>query len=474
MNNITGNEAERAWENEYRHAKAVVLRRERKLIWWLAPQVKRDIISRREFFSEQACRSRRDYAERVLDIVGVPRPAPVSDEDAVREELAEQQPQAAPDVIHEELQRINARARAKDLAHRKFEYRLFKDIEANPCKTWLIDDLLGAGEFSIWFGPKGSGKSVILGDAACYIAANEEQWCRRRIKHGAVLYVAAERRAVVERRFAAWRKYHGIDNLPLAVIGGVFDLRSSKEDAEGIIAAASKLAAETGAEVVLIIIDTAAAVLAGGDENTKDLAAVATNVALIQDGTKAHVALVHHVPHYAPERPRGHGSLPNASDVTIRVGRHANHRLAEIYQVNDGPEDTKIHFTLIGVELGKNPDSGKVTKAPVVMPIDGEDDQPAAGAKAGPRLPTAAALALKALREAVDEAGTVPSASNHVPAGVKVVTADLWREYAYKRSVSPADTSEARKKAFKRASDKLLELGHIAVWDRHVWPTGDQ
>jgi hypothetical protein len=359
-------------------------------------------------------------------------------------------------------------------AERSFEYKLFKNIEDDPYKPWLVDDLLGAGEFSIWFGPKGSGKSVILGDAACYIASDEEEWCGRRIRHGAVLYVAAERRAVVERRFAAWRKHHGIDNIPLAVIGGVFDLRSSKADAEAIIATARKLAAETGVEVVLIIIDTAAQVLAGGDENTKDLAAVATNVALIQNGTGAHVALVHHVPHYAPERPRGHGSLPNASDVTIRVDRHANHRLAEIYQVNDGPEDIRIHFTLISVELGTNPDTGKVTKAPVVMPIDGEDDQPAAKAKAGPRLPSSAALALKALREAVDEVGTVPPASNHIPAGVKVVTVDLWREYAYKRSVSPADTPEARKKAFKRASDKLLELGHIAVWDRHVWPTGDK
>jgi hypothetical protein len=453
---------------EKRQVLAGIRRRQRSMVWWLARQAAEGIITEREYFHD--CRKHPSHAKAVLKAVGGAKPN-------TREKLAfraKREPQATPDVIQEELQRINARARAKDLAHRKFEYRLFKDIEANPTKVWLVEDLLGAGEFSIWFGPKGSGKSVILGDAACYIASDKEDWCGRRIKHGAVLYVAAERRAVVERRFAAWRKYHGIDNIPLAVIGGVFDLRSSKADAEAIIETARKLAAETGVEVVLIIIDTAAQVLAGGDENTKDLAAVASNVALIQDGTKAHVALVHHVPHYAPERPRGHGSLPNASDVTIRVGRHANHRLAEIYQVNDGPEDTKIQFTLIGVELGTNPDTGKLTKAPVVVPIDGDTAQPAAKAKAGPKLPIAATLALKALREAVDEVGTPPPASNHIPAGVKVVTADLWREYAYKRSVSPADTPEARKKAFKRASDKLLELGRIAVWDKHVWLVGDK
>jgi hypothetical protein len=460
---------ERALEKEERRQLVNFRRRQKHNRWLLAREAAKGVISDLEYFNDHNCREYPLHAEKILQHCGG---AKVVSRWRARE--MRRKGQAAPDPIREELKRIEGRAHAKELANRKFEYRLFKDIEANPHKTWLVEDLLGAGEFSIWFGPKGSGKSVLLGDAACHIAAGEEEWCDRRIKYGAVLYVAAERRAVVERRFAAWRKHHGIDNIPLAVIGGVFDLRSSAGDAEGIIAAANKLAAEAGTEVVLIIIDTAAAVLAGGDENTKDFAAVATNVALIQDATKAHVALVHHVAHYAPERPRGHGSVPNASDVTIRVGRFANHRLAEIYQVNDGPEDIRIPFTLVGVELGTNPDTGKVTKAPVVVPIDGEAAQPAAKAKAGPRLPTAAALALKALREAIDEAGTIPAASNHIPAGVKVVTADLWREYAYKRSVSPADTSEARKKAFKRASDKLLELGRIAVWDRHVWPTGDK
>ena len=58
---------------------------------------------------------------------------------------------------------------------------------------------------------------------------------------------------------------------------------------------------------------------------------------------------------------------------------------------------------------------------------------------------------MDALREAVDEAGTVPPTSGHIPANTKVVTLD-WRTYAYRRAVSTGET-RAKQLAFKRASE---------------------
>ena len=43
-------------------------------------------------------------------------------------------------------------------------FTLYRDIEAEPKKLWVIQDYFGAGELSCIFGPPGSGKSVLAGD----------------------------------------------------------------------------------------------------------------------------------------------------------------------------------------------------------------------------------------------------------------------------------------------------------------------
>jgi hypothetical protein len=85
----------------------------------------------------------------------------------------------------------------------------FAEIDPSPRKTWLVDRLLGAGELSAVFGAPGSGKSVLVSDMACHIAGGRT-WLMRTVAPGAVLYVAAERAALVKRRMAAWRIYHGV------------------------------------------------------------------------------------------------------------------------------------------------------------------------------------------------------------------------------------------------------------------------
>ena len=49
---------------------------------------------------------------------------------------------------------------------RRFQlsFTLYRDIEAQPRKLWLVQDYLGAGELSCMFGPPGSCKSVLAGD----------------------------------------------------------------------------------------------------------------------------------------------------------------------------------------------------------------------------------------------------------------------------------------------------------------------
>src|SRR5262249_22749749 len=139
-------------------------------------------------------------------------------------------------------------------------FTLFRDIERSPRKVWLINDLLGAGELSCTYGAPGSGKSVLASDRAAHVAAGRP-WVGRRVIKGAVLYIAVERAALVMRRLAAWRIRYGIDDLPLAVLSGSIDLRSSRADADRIVKATKRLVRETGYEPRLIEIDTVSRVL---------------------------------------------------------------------------------------------------------------------------------------------------------------------------------------------------------------------
>jgi hypothetical protein len=271
---------------------------------------------------------------------------------------------------------IVALDRAHDLKNKfGIRYTRFADIEQAPVKSWLVKDFLGAGEMSCAYGPPGSAKSLLAGDLAAHVAWGQD-WMDRRVTQGAVLFVAIERAALVKRRLAAFRLYHGIAELPLAVLSGSIDLCTGKMGTEGIIDCARRLEDESELKLGLVVVDTVSRALAGGDENSaKDMGAFVANILQIQEATTAHVLLTHHVPH-EQNRMRGHGALLAACDTTLRIEKDDGLRTATVEKTNDGAEGEKVFFNLESVELGKD------TVAPVVRPAE----TPATPTAAGPKL----------------------------------------------------------------------------------------
>jgi AAA domain len=246
-------------------------------------------------------------------------------------------------------------------------FTLYRDIEAEPRKLWLIKDFLGASELSCIFGPPGSGKSVLAGDLAAHVAAGRT-WFGRRVQQGSVLYVAIERSALVRRRLAAFREHHSVGEIPLAVVSGHADLRASRDSADEIIEFARKIAEIGEVPVTLIVIDTVSRALAGGDENSpKDMGSLVGNLAHIQEQTAAHVCALHHIPADGTQRLRGHGALLGACDTTIKVENLETYRMATVDKVNDGPEGESVTFDLKSVELHHDPETNITTTAPVVI-----------------------------------------------------------------------------------------------------------
>jgi len=230
-----------------------------------------------------------------------------------------------------------------------------------------VHDFLGAGEVSCWFGQPGAGKSTIAIDLACHIASGKP-WMGRRVLHGGVLYVAAERLAVVNRRMAAFRKHHDEVDIPLAVVGGPADLRSSLNHANLIIEYAGKVEKEFGHPVRLIIIETVNRVLAGGNENdSADMGSLLNTLSLIQEATSAHILAVHHTP-IKEKRLRGHSSLLGMCDTTVLVEKSDYGYTAQIEKSNDGPSGEPVGWTVESIELYRDPATEETTCAPVVVP----------------------------------------------------------------------------------------------------------
>jgi RecA-family ATPase len=248
--------------------------------------------------------------------------------------------------------------------HRKLKFVLYCELEPESRKDWLVKGLLGAGDASAFYGVPGCGKSVLVEDLALHIALGRD-WHGRSVRRGAVLYVALERKKLVERRAIAFREKHQIAEAPFAIIGGMFDLRTPQAVNE-LVVTTKEIEAETGEELVLIVIDTISRALCGGDENSpKDMGAIVAATSRLQSATKAHVLWVHHMPQDGAERLRGHGALLGAMDTTVHVEKLSDDvRSASVIKANDSEEGERVTFSLESVLIGPE------TTAPAVIPVE--------------------------------------------------------------------------------------------------------
>lgn len=345
---------------------------------------------------------------------------------------------------------------------RKRAFRLFRELQGSSRKEWLVRKMLGAGEASAIYGKPGDGKSVLVQDMAMHIAAGWD-WFGRPVRQGAVLYVALERRMLVERRAIAFRIKHRIADLPFAVAGGVYDFRNPST-ANQIADMCRAVEQETGEELVLVVVDTLSRALAGGDENSpKDMGAIVNATGVLLSRTRAHVAWIHHTPLDAGDRMRGHGALLGAVDTTINVARSGSARTGTVVKANDSEEGEAVSFALESVVIGTDEEGD--TTAPVVVPQEHSGARQSTPTR---KLSDKQRLALASLTETVLSSGKPAPASYQLPQGVKIVDAETWREEMFRRGVLERDHPNPRQE-FKRIRDALAARQLIGVREEFVW-----
>jgi len=217
-----------------------------------------------------------------------------------------------------------------------------------------------------------------------------------------------------------------------------------------------------------IAIDMAAQSIAGADENSKGMAQLVTNSTALANYFSCLVVLVHHVPLADDERLRGGTSLIGGLDVSIFSRRAKGTFVAtlEVKKMKDGDDEQAFTVNLGRIVLGHTK-KGREVSTPVVESIEPGAADSARGD--GKSLPVSAVNTLSALRYALDEAGAIPPASNHIPPRTKCVSVSQWREYAYQRSVQ--DKTDTKLKNFVRGCEKLQAAKIVGVFGAYVWET---
>lgn len=247
----------------------------------------------------------------------------------------------------------------------RFKIRFAGEIEPRLDKLWVVDGVIPAGGLAMLCAKPNEAKTfnaIAIGMAA----ARGVPWHGCETLRGSVLYIDAD--GNIDNRVTAYVKHNGLEgmDIPFAIITDVVNLHNAKGDVAPLIQAAQDVADRSKQPLALIVVDTLARVLAGGDENSgQDMGAVLAHVARIQRETGAAVLLIHHEGKDASRGARGHSSLLAAVDAALEI----KDGIIRVEKQRDGETGARFGFRLVQVPVGMGRRGRQVTSC-VTVPID--------------------------------------------------------------------------------------------------------
>lgn len=371
---------------------------------------------------------------------------------------------------------------------------LHEITNSKPTRDWLIKNLILAKSFGIVYGPPGCGKSFLCSDMALTAVAavldgSRPEWFGYKARPFGVVYLVAEGREDFEIRLHAWREANNIPAdaiLPFVFLPTSIDMRSSDVDtkrlAAEIKALSSLMMARCGVSVGMVIVDTVARALNGGNENASEvMGAFVINCEKLKEETGAAVLGVHHGGKEAGRGPRGHEALHGAADFEIEVtgATEATPNLWTVRKLKAAQGGATHRFRLRQTTLGQDEDGDAVTSCVVVSYADTK--QAAAPEKPkGFKVNDNEREFLTALAEAIDKSGVMPPPDLQVPQKVVLVapTAEVRRIFIDKYTATESGTAEEVEQRLRarwsRAVKKMLRFKVVEAKDPWTWFTGKE
>lgn len=329
----------------------------------------------------------------------------------------------------------------------KFTITRFRDLGKAKPKPAIIKGVRYAGEASYTVAKPGGGKSATETDIGYHIATGRD-WHGRKVAKGLVVYFAAERKKLQDRRVMAYREHYGDDyDVPIVVVGGKPDLTDqARRDALGMVSIVKALEQEYGLPCHLITIDTLARTFGGKNQNaTEDMSRFVFNVDLLMDQVPtAHVSIIHHEG-WETGRAKGSIDLDGAVDASFRITRNGDVFKLICDGANDGEEGDILTYGLKSVTIGVD-DDGETVSAPVLVKMADAAALAAVGSeKAKTKQAQSEAEAMDILAE--------------LSAGGHPVGGGLW--LAKFRETDPDAKEETVKSRWLRAVRALEDTGRI-------------
>ena len=351
---------------------------------------------------------------------------------------------------------------------------LLSELQSLPPRQYLIKRLLGVGEFSVWFGPPGCGKSFLMMQTGLLVAQGLDWWGRK-TRPGFVVYIAAEGGSGMTKRIRAYLDEHGLNagDVPFAIIPAPPNFGTSANGLDGAVADCKvivdyvkALEAKLKKSCVLIVVDTLNRSLNGGDENSSQaMGAFISSCDYLRNQTGAHVAAVHHTSKDGAKEPRGHSSLMGAVDTAVSVEKRGSGNAATVRKNKDDEDGWSIGFRLRQVTIGEDEDGDPETSCVLVE----SDEVPDARSKP---LPPNQKIAVDALNEVLIKEGLPVHNQNGIPEGAVCVDEEAWRVEFIERK--DGDSIESKKRVFRKALGDLRANGRIGYRGDKVWLVQDR
>jgi hypothetical protein len=265
-----------------------------------------------------------------------------------------------------------------------------------------------------------------------------------------------------ERRVRAWLDHHlgevADRDLPFAIVPKVVNLLDELQ-VERLVATLESLTATRG-QAALIVVDTLARSMAGGDENAaQDMGRAIAVADRLRDQFNTTTTLVHHAGKDVTKGSRGSSALLGAADCYILVqSDQAGGHVATVEWSRDCEAGQCYGFRLRVFDLGTDAD-GDVATTCVLVPSD--------EAAVKPVKPVRRDVALEALREAISEYGDAMPGTSTIPKGVKAVTLEQWRARWLLRT--GYDSGRSADVNFSKDKAALLKATKVTISRPYAW-----
>ena len=314
--------------------------------------------------------------------------------------------------------------------------------------VYLIDELIEHPALVLLFAPPSAGKSFCAIGWACCVATGTP-WLGRETKQGSVFYLAGEGHAGLSRRLKAWELHSGYELAPAPLfVSTIPAALMSAENVKEVIHAVQELTAVHG-NPALIVIDTYARNMGGGDESSnKDTGVFINNIDQMRYLLGCTVVLVHHSGHSATERARGASALVAAMDASFQLEAEVDSICLSQKKSKESENIEPMFLKLMQVNLPEWLDSkGRTLTSAVVVEIE----PPPANIGRSPKLPGQQQLALDSYIRAARSINSID------------VNLEQWRPEFNKTATQDNDGS--RDTAFLRARTELVKTKRMKVED---------